>query len=99
MLWRLFVFSSNCKTLHPYLVHQLTWGRFINAHGGKGRNIPCDLHNEHINGLFKDIVCNMGSNFTQEASTRAARSVTSLERIAKMFEVALVFIWRHQEVR
>ena len=74
------------KTLHPYLVHQLTWGRFINTHGGKGRNIPCDLHNEHINGLFKDIVCNMGSNFTQEASTRAARSVTSLERISKMFD-------------
>ena len=23
-------------TLQPYLVHQLTWGRFVNTHGGKG---------------------------------------------------------------
>ncbi|KAL5471207.1 hypothetical protein EMCRGX_G029297 [Ephydatia muelleri] len=23
------------------------WGRFVNTHGGKGRNLPCDLHNEH----------------------------------------------------
>ena len=34
-------------TLQPHLVHQLTWGRFINTHGGKGRNVSCDLHNEH----------------------------------------------------
>lgn len=27
-------------TLSPSLVHQLTWGRFINTHGGRGRNIP-----------------------------------------------------------
>ena len=25
-------------TLQPYLMHQLTWGRFANTHGGKGRN-------------------------------------------------------------
>ncbi len=43
-------------TLPPYLFHQLTWGRFINTHGRKGRNLPCYLHNEHINKLFKDIL-------------------------------------------
>eukprot|EP00731_Ephydatia_muelleri_P013473 Em0007g783a len=52
-------------TLQPYLVHQLTWGRFVNTHGGKG---------------------NMGANFTEFASTRAARAVSSLERLALGFE-------------
>ena len=72
-------------TLQPYLSHQLTWGRFINTHGGKGRNFPCDLHNEHINKLFKDIIANMGANFTKTASTWAARSVSSLERLSAGF--------------
>ena len=29
-------------TLQPYLTHQLKWERFVNTHGGIGRNIPCD---------------------------------------------------------
>ena len=73
-------------TLQPNLVHQLTWGRFVNTHGGKGRNIPCDLHNEHVNKLYKEIIGNMGANFTEFASTRAARAVSSLERLALGFE-------------
>ena len=73
-------------TLQPYLVQQLMWGSFVNTHGGKGRNIPCDLQNEHVNKLYKDIVANMGANFTEVASTRAARAVSSLERLALAFD-------------
>ena len=62
-------------TLQPNLVHQLTWGRFVNTHGGKGRNLPCDLHNEHVN---RQLIANMGANFTLSASTRAARAVSFL---------------------
>ena len=25
-------------------------------HGGPGNNIPCDLHNEYLNKLFKEII-------------------------------------------
>ncbi len=73
-------------SLPPDLVHQLTWGRFVNTHGGPGHNIPCDLHNEHINRLFKEMVSNMGANFTTETSTRAARAVTTLEKLSKQFD-------------
>ncbi len=73
-------------TLSPDLVHQLTWGRFVSSHGGKGRNIPCDLHNEHVNKLFKDIIRNMGANFTEVASTRVARAVTTLGHVVKIFD-------------
>ena len=73
-------------SLPPDLVHQLTWGRFVNTHGGLGHNIPCDLHNEHVNRLFKEMVNNMGANFTPESSTRAARAVTTLEELSKKFD-------------
>ena len=73
-------------TLSPDLVHQLTWGRFVNTHGGPGMNIPCDLHNEHVNKLFKEVISNMGANFTEAASTRAARAVTSLAHMAERFD-------------
>ncbi len=70
-------------TLSPDLVHQLTWGRFVNTHGGNGRNIPCDLHNEHVNKQFKGIIRNMGANFTETASTR---SVTKISHLVESFD-------------
>lgn len=72
--------------LPPHLVQHLTWGRFINTRGGLGHNIPCDLHNEHVNRLFKDAIAHMGANFTQEATTRIARSVTFISHVVEHFE-------------
>ena len=50
------------------------------------KNKSCDLHNEHVNKLYKEIIGNMGAKFTEFASTRAARAVPSLERLALGFE-------------
>ena len=66
-------------SLPPPLAHQLKWNRFINTHGGPGHNLPCDLHNKHVNKLLKEIISNMGANLKEEALTRAARSVTLLK--------------------
>ena len=74
------------KLSQPRLVHQLTWGRFVNTQGGKGKNIPCDLHNEHVNRVFKEVVGNMELNFTQQSSTRVARCITSFQSIAEKFD-------------
>ncbi len=49
--------DSGALSLSPDLVHQLT---YVNTHGGNGRNISCDLHNEHVNKQFKEIIRNMG---------------------------------------
>ncbi len=70
----------------PKIAHQLTWGRFVNTQGGKGKNLPCDLHNEHVNKVFKEVVGNMGSNFTQQSSTRVARCITSLHKLVERFD-------------
>ena len=42
--------------LSPNLAHQVKWHRFVNTRGGLGKNIPCDLHNEHMNKLIKSII-------------------------------------------
>ena len=74
------------KILPPHLVHSLIWGRFINTHGGPGHNIPCDLHNEHVNKLFKEAIVSMGANFTEQASTHIARSKSTLDKIVTNFD-------------
>ena len=73
-------------TLYPSLVHQLTWGRFVNIHRGIGRNIPRDLFNEHVNRIFKDAVQRMRANYTDKATTKVARSMTFLEKLSTEFD-------------
>ena len=73
-------------SLSPNLAHQVKWHRFVNTKGGMGRNIPCDLYNEHINKLIKFIIRNMGSNLTENSLQRAARSVSTLNCIANRFD-------------
>ena len=51
-----------------------------------GRNIPCDLHNEHVNKLLKGVIVNMGANLTEKALQRAARSISALQLICKKFD-------------
>lgn len=64
----------------------MKWHRFVNTKGGMGRNIPCDLYNEHVNKLVKFIIRNMGSNLTEKSLQRAARSVSTLSIIANKFD-------------
>lgn len=73
-------------TLSPNLAHQVVWNRFVNVRGGQGKNIPCDLHNEHMNKLLKNVITNMGSNLTDKALNRAARTVTLLDVISQQFD-------------
>lgn len=73
-------------TLSPSLAHQVKWHRFVNTRGGLGNNIPCDLHNEHVNRLVKRIIQNMGSNLTENSIQRAVRCVSPLYTICKQFD-------------
>ncbi len=78
--------QCDLASLPPSLAHQLTWDRTVNTHGGSGHNIPCDLHNEHVHRHFKEKIGDMGANFTNEASTPAARSVSTLVSIEDLFD-------------
>ena len=84
--WEALRLQIQLASLPQRLATQLKWNRFINTHGGLGRNIPCDLHNEHINKLFKEIINNMGANLTDESMHRAARAVTTLHQARSNFD-------------
>lgn len=68
-------------TLSPRLAHSLTWNRFWNGRGGKGRNIPLDLHLEHLNNFLKTFLKNKGPNLTEDAADRVSRSVGVLKTV------------------
>ena len=74
------------EILSPKLSEDLVWNRFINSHGGPGKNIPCDLHNEHVNKIIKDLIQNMGPNLSEGAIQRAARSVSVIKAICSQFD-------------
>ena len=44
------------------MAHGLTWDRFVNWHGGHGRNIACDMAQEICNRVSKDVVRGIGPN-------------------------------------
>ena len=72
--------SLNLLLQHNYLlspreVEELIWGRFINTHGQTGRNIPNDLHCEHLNRLCKTCIANLQANKTPDVMCRVARAL------------------------
>ena len=69
------------SVLSPQLAHQVLWDRFVNTRKGLGRNIQCDLYNEHIVKLVKSIITSMGANLTEKALQRAARCVSTLHAV------------------
>ena len=62
-------------TLSPRQAAQLKWSRCINTTNIVGRNIPMDLHLEHLNRCLKCTMRNMGSNLTDNSVTLAAECV------------------------
>ena len=72
--------------LSPRLSNQLMWSRFINVHGLPGRNIPLNLHMEHLNRRAKDAIKNLGSNKTVGAVTRVGHCIGALSHVLDQFD-------------
>ena len=70
----------------PRLSNQLIWGRFVNVHGLPGRNIPMDLHMEHLNRLAKDAIRNLKSNKTPRSISRIGRAIGTLAPLLDNFD-------------
>ena len=84
--WEALKLQFQVEYLPPSLAYKVKWGRFVITRGGDGNNIPCDLFNEHLNKLFKEIIQNMGPNLTEKAAQRAARSVSTLHEFTQVFD-------------
>ena len=62
----------------PRIASQLTWSRCVNVKGGKGKNIPLDLHMEHLNRTIKDYVATLGANVAEQSILQCGRSLKGL---------------------
>ncbi|KAI8511021.1 hypothetical protein Bbelb_119370 [Branchiostoma belcheri] len=67
--------------LTPAKAHRLTWNRFYNGKGGRGKNIALDLHLEHLNNLLKSFLKGLGPNLTEASAARISRSLGCLKDI------------------
>ena len=59
----------------PYrLQQQLIWSRFVNTHGHRAGNKPCDLHMEHLNFTAKHAL-GQHSSFNPKSVSRVGRCI------------------------
>lgn len=73
--------------LSPRMAVQLKLNRMVNIHGRLGKNVPCDLHLEHLNKEAKQSIAGLGSNITDKAVQRIGKSIGHTVQIAKRFDL------------
>ncbi len=73
-------------TLSPRLSSQLLWSRFVNTTGKPGKNIPVDLHMEHLNKIAKGAIRFQGSNKSEKSITRIGRAIGTLSPMLDNFD-------------
>ena len=71
------------------MAHQLKWNRTCDPHGGKGNNKQLDLHNEHVNRVFKDDINTLRANITEHSITRSGNAVGLMMKIIEHFDQML----------
>ena len=73
--------------LPPQQAKRLLYSRFVNTRGIQGRNIPADLHNEHLNKACKNAIGGLGSNLSTERIQMVGRSLGTLVPILDSFDI------------
>lgn len=66
---------------------QLLYSHFINTQGAAGKNIPCDLHMEHLNHLCKEGIRDLGANKTPNAIQRISKCLETVDPIVQQFNL------------
>ena len=67
--------------LSPRQVYKIKSGRTVNSTGRIGRNIPVDLHMEHLNRRLKIMMRNFGSNITPKTVQRSSKTLGTINRL------------------
>ncbi|XP_073727197.1 uncharacterized protein [Misgurnus anguillicaudatus] len=68
-------------TLSPRMAHSVIWNRFWNGRGGRGKNIPLDLHLEHLNNFLKSFMRGLGPNMSEMSAARISKSIGILKEL------------------
>ena len=74
-LCKVFAILSEREAFH------LSWNRFFNGKGGKGKNIPLDLKMEFYNHMLKSCLRMLGGNINAKSAQRVARCLTMMQKV------------------
>ena len=74
-----FVFTERMK-------QQLVWSQTVNVHGNPGKNIPMDLHMEHLNRDCKTAIAGLGANVTEQAVKRVGKCLGEMIKVTRNFD-------------
>ena len=72
--------------LTPRQAQELIWNRFISTHNAPGKNIPCDLHQEHLNRIVKDGIRRLNTNKTEKAVKKIGKTLGMLSPLLDNFD-------------
>ena len=62
------------------------WSKFVNTHGKPGKNIPCDLHLEHLNRALKTAICHIGANIAPHAIVRGGKCIGEMVSVCHHYD-------------
>lgn len=68
------------------VAHQLTWSHVVNTSGGKGKNVPLDLHMEHLNRTVKEHIVSLGANVAEKSILQCGQSLKGLIETCENFD-------------
>ena len=81
-----FLLLAQSLLLSPQKIAELKWCRIVNTSGRPGKNVPVDLHIEHLNRRLKGMMRNLGSNITPESVQRVSKVLGTIETVCSNFE-------------
>ena len=70
----------------PRVASQLCWGRVVSTRGGKGHNLPINLHMEHLNRCVKDYIVGLGANVKEETIVQISKSLKGILSVCDNFD-------------
>ena len=65
---------------------QLKWCKVVIMQGQHGKNVPFDLHIEHLNRRLKDMIQNIHSKNPENAINWIAKSIGTINQVCEILE-------------
>ncbi len=72
--------------LPPRQAQELIWNRCVNTHNAPGRNIPRDLHQEHLNRIVKDVIRRLNMNKTDNMILKLGKFIRMISPLLDNFD-------------
>ena len=66
---------------------QLKWTRNINVHGRPGKNIPVDLHLEHLRRECKEAISALGANVTDNSINWVGKCIGRVRSTLQQYDM------------